>query len=59
MHVNTEHLDFLSPEGEEGHYLDSGGSEFGSLWELDKCAGRGLTEGILYYVHILIFIFFI
>jgi len=45
VHVNTDHLDFLTPESEgEGAYLEGGGREFGSLWELEKCAGEGITQ---------------
>ena len=42
--MNSEHLDFLTPESEDGHYLESK-SEFGSLWDLEKSAERGLTAG--------------
>ena len=42
LHVNTAHLDFLTPESEDGQYLESGGrAEWDSLWELDKVAGEG------------------
>ncbi|XP_023330509.1 zinc finger with UFM1-specific peptidase domain protein [Eurytemora carolleeae] len=42
IHVNSDHLDFLTPESEDGHYLENV-SEFGSLWDLEKSAERGLT----------------
>jgi len=44
--VNSDHLDFLTPESEDGHYLENV-SEFGSLWDLEKSAERGLTAGTI------------
>ena len=49
LHVNTAHLDFLTPESEDLNYLEAGAgnSDWGSLWELDRCAGEaGLTGGV-------------
>ena len=49
LHVNTSHLDFLTPESEDMNYLEAGAghSDWGSLWELDRCAGEaGLTGGV-------------
>ena len=48
FHVNTSHLDFLTPESEDMNYLEAGAghSDWGSLWELDRCAGEaGLRPG--------------
>ena len=42
LHVNSAHLDFLSPESEEKLYLEEeGDSDWGSLWELDKVRQAG------------------
>merc|ERR1719192_2982771 len=39
LHVNSAHLDFLTPDSEEKLYLEEGGdSDWGSLWYLDKAA---------------------
>jgi len=48
LHVNSAHLDFLTPESDDMQYLEDGGhGDWGSLWELDKCAGgEGLTGGV-------------
>jgi len=48
LHVNSAHLDFLTPESEDLEYLEDGAdSDWGSLWELDKAAGgAGLTSGV-------------
>ena len=49
LHVNTAHLDFLTPESEDLNYLEAGAghSDWGSLWELDRCAREaGLTGGV-------------
>jgi hypothetical protein len=44
-HVNSEHMQFLTPELEHGTaYLDSDTAQFGSLWELEKSALEGLTQ---------------
>lgn len=44
-HVNSEHLQFLTPELEHGTaYLETESGQFGSLWELEKCALQGLTQ---------------
>ena len=41
LHVNTAHLDFLTPDSEEKLYLEDGGdSDWGSLWDLDKVDHR-------------------
>ena len=49
VHVNTDHLDFLTPESEgESAYLEGEApAQFGSLWELERCAGQGFTQGIV------------
>lgn len=45
VHVNCAHLDFLTPESDDMQYLE-GGQEYGSLWQLDRCAGEeGLSGG--------------
>ena len=49
LHVNTAHLDFLTPESEDTNYLEAGDcrADCGSLWELERCAGgAGLTGGV-------------
>jgi len=49
LHVNSAHLDFLTPESDGLQYLESGGGmgEWKSIWDLDKCAGEeGLTGGV-------------
>jgi len=48
VHVNSAHLDFLTPESDDLQYLEGGtDSEWGSLWDLDKAAGgAGLTGGV-------------
>ena len=39
-------MQFLTPELEHGTgYLDSDTAQFGSLWELEKSALEGLTQG--------------
>ena len=61
MHVNCAHLDFLTPESDDLQYLEvtsrccsdistlpqGGGEDYGSLWQLDRCAGEeeGLAGG--------------
>ena len=49
LHVNSAHLDFLTPESDDMQYLEGGGGmgEWKSIWELDKCAGEeGLAGGL-------------
>jgi len=49
LHVNSAHLDFLTPESDDMQYLEGGGGmgEWQSIWELDKCAGEeGLAGGL-------------
>ena len=49
LHVNMAHLDFLTPESEDTNYLEAGDcrADWGSLWELERCAGgAGLTGGV-------------
>lgn len=50
LHVNSAHLDFLTPESDDMQYLEGGGGgmvEWKSIWDLDRCAGdEGLTGDI-------------
>ena len=41
LHVNTAHLDFLTPDSDDRLYLEEegGACALGSCLELDKCAG--------------------
>ena len=52
--MNSEHMQFLTPELEHGTgYLESDTAQFGSLWELEKSALEGLTQGeIIRFVNV-------
>ena len=49
LHVNSAHLDFLTPESDHMQYLEDPEQQgdWGSLWELDRCAGEaGLAAAV-------------
>lgn len=48
LHVNTAHLEYLTPEREDVCFLEDDGldSDFDSIWQLEKSAKEGLTNGV-------------
>ena len=44
VHVNCAHLDFLTPESDDMQYLEGGGEEYGSLWQLDRFSLLSLLQ---------------
>lgn len=47
LHVNTAHLEYLTPEREDVAFLeDYDNSDFDSIWQLEKDAKEGLTNGV-------------
>jgi hypothetical protein len=48
LHVNTAHLEYLTPEREDICFLEDDGldSDFTSIWQLEKEAKEGLTNGV-------------
>ena len=46
LHVNSAHLEYLTPEREDVAFLEDDTSEFDSIWQLEKGAKEGLTNGV-------------
>ena len=48
LHVNSAHLEYLTPEQEDVAFLEDDGldSDFDSIWQLEKGAKEGLTNGV-------------
>ena len=44
LHVNTAHLEYLTPEREDIAFLEDDCSDFDSIWQLEKGAREGLTN---------------
>ena len=46
LHVNSAHLEYLTPEREDVAFLEDDTSDFDSIWQLEKGAKEGLTNGV-------------
>ncbi len=46
LHVNTAHLEYLTPEREDVCFLEDKLEDMDSIWQLEKGAREGLTNGV-------------